>query len=191
MANKEEIWKEELLKLHSILSKAPLEVKIKWGAPVFTYNNKNVVSYGGFKNYFALWFFNGVFLKDPKEVLLNAQEGKTKSLRQWRFEKIDDLNEQQILDYVLEAIEVEKKGLKVESVRKESVRPCAFFQEALANDPSLQAAFSLLTPGKRKEYAMYLIEAKQMATKQRRLDKIKPMILEGIGLNDSYKKQIK
>ncbi len=189
MANKEEIWKEELLKLHSILSKAPLEVKIKWGAPVFTYNNKNVVSYGGFKNYFALWFFNGVFLKDPKEVLLNAQEGKTKSLRQWRFEKIDDLNEQQILDYVLEAIEVEKKGLKVESVRNEAVVPCVLLQEVLDKDQNLEAAFSVLTPGKKKEYILYLNEAKQMATKVRRLEKIKPMILEGKGLNDSYKKK--
>lgn len=131
MANKEEIWKEELLKLHSILSKAPLEVKIKWGAPVFTYNNKNVVSYGGFKNYFALWFFNGVFLKDPKEVLLNAQEGKTKSLRQWRFEKIDDLNEQQILDYVLEAIEVEKKRIKSRISSKGIGSSVCFFSRSL------------------------------------------------------------
>lgn len=191
MINKEEIWKEELPQLHAILTQAPLDIKIKWGAPVFTFQGKNVVSYGGFKNYFALWFFNGVFLKDPDQVLINAQEGKTKSLRQWRFTSREELDEQQILRYVLEAIAVEVQGLKMESTRKESVRPCAFFQEALANDPSLQAAFSLLTPGKRKEYAMYLIEAKQMATKQRRLDKIKPMILEGIGLNDSYKKQIK
>lgn len=56
-------WQEELSILASIIEKANLEKAIKWGSEVFTYNGKNVISYGGFKNYFALWFFNGVFLK--------------------------------------------------------------------------------------------------------------------------------
>lgn len=76
-----EQWAEEIALLSSIIAKAPLEKSIKWGAEVFTYNNRNVVSYGGFKNYFTIWFYNGVFLEDKYKTLLNAQEGKTKSLR--------------------------------------------------------------------------------------------------------------
>ena len=44
-----------------------------------------------------------------------------------------------------------------------------------------------MTLGKRKEYAAYVIEAKREETKVKRLEKIKPMILEGIGLNDKYR----
>ena len=71
-------WTEELEMLSNIISEMPLEKSVKWGAEVFTYNGKNVVSYGGFKNYFTIWFYNGVFLKDKYKVLVNAQEGKTK-----------------------------------------------------------------------------------------------------------------
>ena len=102
-------WAEELESLASIINKLPLEKTIKWGAEVFTYNGKNVVSYGGFKNYFMLWFFNGVFLEDKYKVLINAQEGKTKSLRQWRFTSITEIDENKITEYINEAIEIEKE----------------------------------------------------------------------------------
>lgn len=113
-------WKEELALLAAILSKAPLDKSIKWGTEVFTWNGKNVVSYGGFKNYFAIWFYNGVFLSDDDGVLVNAQEGKTKSLRQWRFTSIDQIDEVKILKYVQEAIETERQGLKM---KPEKFRP--------------------------------------------------------------------
>jgi uncharacterized protein YdeI (YjbR/CyaY-like superfamily) len=44
-----------------------------------------------------------------------------------------------------------------------------------------------MTPGKQREYAEYIAEAKQAATKERRLEKILPMIAAGGGLNDKYK----
>lgn len=73
-------WGEELSYLSSIIQKTPLEKTVKWGSDVYTFNGKNVLSYGGFKNYFALWFYNGVFLQDKYNVLISAQEGVTKSL---------------------------------------------------------------------------------------------------------------
>jgi uncharacterized protein YdeI (YjbR/CyaY-like superfamily) len=58
---------------------------------------------------------------------------------------------------------------------------------AKKNDTILKTSFAKLTPGKQKEYIIYINEAKQEATKLKRLEKIKPMILQGIGLNDKYK----
>ncbi len=69
-------WAKELSLIASVLSKALLDKHIKWGAEVFTFNGKNVVSYGGVKNCFAIWFYKGVFLKDKYNVLVNAQEEK-------------------------------------------------------------------------------------------------------------------
>lgn len=180
-------WSKELELLASIINKLPLEKTIKWGAEVFTYNGKNVVSYGGFKNYFMLWFFNGVFLEDKYKVLVNAQEGKTKSLRQWRFTSIAEIDEKKIIEYINEAIEIEKKGLKIAPEKFIEIPIAELLEKEFKNDKTLKTAFEKLTPGKQKEYIVYINEAKQEATKLKRLEKIKPMILDGIGLNDKYK----
>ncbi|MBL7906317.1 MAG: YdeI/OmpD-associated family protein [Bacteroidales bacterium] len=183
-----ERWQKELVVLSSIIRKMPLEKTIKWGSEVFTWNGKNVVSYGGFKNYFALWFYNGVFLSDPNKVLINAQEGVTRSLRQWRFQSLEELDEVSISEYILEAIEVEKKGLKHKPERFKPLPMPQMLAEALSNDPGLQEAYGKLSPGKQKEYIQYLNEARQETTKHKRLEKIVPMIAAGMGLNDRYKK---
>ena len=181
-------WKDELERIASIINKSPLEKTIKWGADVYTYNGKNVMSYGGFNNYFSIWFNNGVFLTDQYKVLVSAQGGKTKSLRQWRFTSMDEIDEKKILEYISEAIEVEKKGLRIAPEKFQPVPAPQLLSDALKSDKALQAAFEQLTPGKQKEYILYLQEAKQEATKITRLGRIKPMILNGTGLNDKYKK---
>lgn|SRR5690606_22631031 len=180
-------WTKELEQLALIINKAPLEKTIKWGADVFTYNGKNVVSYGGFKNYFTMWFYNGVFLKDKYKVLVSAQDGKTKSLRQWRFSSIDEIDEKKILEYIYEAIEIEKKGLKIKPEKFKPVPVPELLQNELEKNKKLKMAFEKLTPGKQKEYSLYIDEAKQEKTKVSRIEKIKPMILSGTGLNDKYK----
>lgn len=181
-------WKEELDRLAGILNKLPLEKTVKWGADVYTYEGKNVVSYGGFKNFFTLWFFNGVFLQDKHKVLINAQEGKTKSLRQWRFTSLDEIDEKKIIAYVTEAIAVEKKGLKIAPQPAPEVEMPAEFAAALSKSKKLKTAFEKLRPSCKKEYTMYIAEAKQAATRERRIEKITPMILAGTGINDHYKK---
>ncbi len=108
-------WIEELIYLASILDELSLEKQVKWGADVYTFEGKNVVSYGGFKQFCSLWFYNGVFLSDPYGVLVSASEGKTKSLRQWRFTSKSEINAEKIKEYVSEAIEIEKKGLKIKA----------------------------------------------------------------------------
>lgn len=180
-------WKEELILLKSIIEKTGLIATTKWGALVYIHNGKNVVSYGGFKNYFTLWFYNGVFLKDQYKVLVNAQEGKTKSLRQWRFTSIDEIDEKKILQYINEAIVIEEKGLKIKPEKHQSIPVPELLAEALKKDKNLKTAFETLTSGRQKEYSLYINEAKQDATKIKRLEKITPMILQGIGLNDKYK----
>jgi len=180
-------WQRELELLKSILNKTELIETTKWGAPVYTSNNKNIVGLGGFKNYFAIWFFNGVFLKDEKKLLVNAQEGITKSLRQWRFSSIEELDEEVILEYVHEAIQNEKEGKAIKPVKRELIIP-DYFANMLQNNPELQTAFNKFTPYKQKEFIEYLETAKREETRNSRLEKILPMISEGIGLNDKFRK---
>jgi uncharacterized protein YdeI (YjbR/CyaY-like superfamily) len=73
-------WTEELRRLGTILAKTEMKETVKWGAPVYELGKKNIVGLGAFKSYVGIWFFQGVFLKDEHDVLINAQEGKTKAL---------------------------------------------------------------------------------------------------------------
>ena len=108
--NKVNAWATELEILTALISKTELVATVKWGGPVFTYHGKNVIGIVGFKNYFAIWFYKGVLLKDESAVLMNAQEGITKSLRQWRFTSKDEIDEKLLLAYIVEAIAIEKSG---------------------------------------------------------------------------------
>lgn len=184
----EDKWEEELGILKGIFSKLPLEKTVKWGADVFTYEGKNIVSCYGFKDYFTIFFYNGVFLTDPYKVLINAQEGKTKTLRHWRFNSQAEISEEKIIAYVNEAIEIAKKGLTVKPEKFKALPIPELLEKEFNQNSELKSCFDKLTPGKQKEYIVYLNEPKQEKTKLSRLEKIKPVIIVGKGLNDKYKK---
>ena len=61
-------------------------------------------------------------------------------------------------------------------------------KETLNQNNKLFTSFKALTSGRQKEYIEYIDEAKQEKTKISRIEKIKPMIMEGKGLNDKYRK---
>ncbi len=179
-------YESELTALRSILNSTELEEAVKWGIPTYTINRKNVVGLGAFKNYVAIWFFNGSFLKDVAKKLINAQEGKTKGLRQWRFEDASEIDGALILKYVEEAIQNQKDGKEVKPEKKPLILPDEL-KEALASDSQLSELFDHLSLTNRRDYAEHISEAKRVETKQKRLEKIIPMIREGVGLNDKYK----
>lgn len=183
---KYDFWDDEIEIIKSILNKTELVETTKWGGIVYTINNKNVIGVGAFKNYFAIWFYNGVFLKDGLNVLVNANEGVTKGLRQWRFSSKNEINENQILTYVKEAITNEKEGKSIKPTKKERII-CPFLDEILKSDEELRNAFEKFTLSKQNEFLEYIETAKQEKTKTTRFEKIKPMILQNIGLNDKYR----
>ncbi|RTY95291.1 YdeI family protein [Flavobacterium sp. GT3R68] len=184
--NKGNLWPEELDILHSVIAKTELIETVKWGGPIFTAHGKNVLGVGGFKNFFTIWFFNGVFLKDEQNVLVTAQEGITKSLRQWRFYSKEEINEPLILSYIKEAIENEKAGKIIKPTKKEEI-VSELFQKELDIDKALSEAFHKFSLYKQREFLEHIESAKREETKLARIEKLKPLILDNIGLNDKYR----
>jgi len=180
-------WKAELSELRAILRTTELEETVKWGAPVYTVDGKNVVGIGGFKSYFGLWFFQGALLADKKKMLINAQEGRTKALRQMRFRSKDDIDRKAIQAYVKEAIGLARNGVEIKPDRNKPLTVPAELQAAFRKRGKARTSFDKMTPGKRREYAEYVASAKRDETRQKRIDKILPMIESGIGLNDKYR----
>ncbi len=181
-------WSAQLSQIREVLQTTALTEEVKWGAPAYTWNKKILIGLGAFKHHMGIWFHQGVFLKDKHHKLLNAQEGKTKALRQWRFEEGDAVDKKILLEYIEEAIHNCKEGKEVKPVKaKKTTSLDPLLKEAFSENKSLQKAFNELTPGKQREYAEHIASAKREATKQSRLEKITPMILAGQGLHDKYK----
>ena len=178
-------WKEKLQQLREVFQQTELKEEVKWGKPTYTLNGKLVAGMAEFKNHIALWFHQGVFLKDKQNQLINAKEAK--ALRQWRFEKEDTIDSELVLEYIEEAIANAKAGKEMKkTVNKEVLIP-EILKRAFKDDKVLKESYKKLTPGKQREYAEHIGEAKREATQQSRLEKCSEMIKQGGGLHDKYK----
>ena len=178
-------WKKEVSMLRALILECGLEESVKWGAPCYTIKRKNVVGLASFKTYVGLWFHNGVFLKDAAKHLIQASE-KTKGLRQWRFQHLNEINADEVRNYIQVAILNQSLGKEIKAATRSLAIPEELAQ-CFENNQAVQTAFEGLTKGKQKEYAEYISNAKRHETKVSRIDKIIPMILSGIGLNDQYR----
>lgn len=127
-------------------------------------------------------------LVDKAGVLQNAQEGKTKALRQWRFISIEDIKTELLLEYINEAINNQLQDKTIKQTRNKPVVVPPELEETFKNDSQLKTNFEAFTKGKQREFADYISDAKQEKTKQSRLQKIIPLINQNIGLNDKYRK---
>ena len=183
-----EQWRPELKRLREILNTTKMKEEVKWGAPCYTHNDKNVVGVGSFKSYFGLWFHQGALLTDDNKVLLNAQEGKTKALRQLRMTSGKEIKAAVIKRYVDEAIEHIDAGHQIKADRRKPIDMPSELQRALRRHKGSLAAFRELRIGLQREYAEYISSAKRNETKRKRIEKILPMISVGAGLNDKYRK---
>ncbi|MGB0907401.1 MAG: YdeI/OmpD-associated family protein [Maricaulaceae bacterium] len=201
-------WAAELTQLRGLLLACGLTEEIKWGAPCYMapgpqgmspkeINSKrklvNCIGMLGFKSYVGLWFHQGADMADPQGVLINAQEGKTQLLRQWRMQKGDQIIPAQITAYAHEAIAVAARlspnHPRLNSGTKKTAAPQnkgaadipKLLESALALDAELHTAFEALTPARKRDHIAFINDAKQEATKLRRLTKAIPMINTGKG----------
>lgn len=185
----EHSFKPAINMLRDVVKKTALVETYKWNFPTYMLNEKNVLAICRFKHHFAIWFFNGVLLKDTDQVLENAQEGKTMAMRHWKFTSQEEINKSVLLSYINEAIEIETKGRK--SIKKvvvvKKLKTSKILMDTLGKNEVLKEAFTALSPYKQKEYTAYITSAKRDKTKATRLEKIIPLIIKGLGLNDKYR----
>jgi uncharacterized protein YdeI (YjbR/CyaY-like superfamily) len=176
-------WKEEFALLREIVLDCGLTEDFKWMHPCYTYENKNIVLIHGFKEYCALLFHKGALLKDPHGILVQ-QTKNVQAARQIRFTNVQEIEEKQLIikSYIYEAIEVEKAGLKVDF--KQEIEIPEELQNKFAEIPELKTAFESLTPGRQRAYVLYFSQPKQSKTREARIEKYIPHILDGKGMND-------
>ncbi|MFZ4754082.1 MAG: YdeI/OmpD-associated family protein [Chitinophagaceae bacterium] len=180
-------WQPELQTLRQIALESGLKEEIKWGVPVYTLDNKNLISVSAFKANAVLSFFKGVLLKDEHQVLQTPGE-RSQSVRLFRFTEVAEIDRLKniIRDYINEAIQLEKKGAEVVFQKNQEPIPEELEQQFTAY-PVFKKAFFELTPGKQRGYLIYFSQSKQSATRTSRIKNKMEDILKGIGMHDHYK----
>ncbi|HEY3757169.1 MAG TPA: YdeI/OmpD-associated family protein [Opitutaceae bacterium] len=178
-------WQAEMRKLRTILNDCGLDEELKWGKPCYAFEGHNVAVVQPMSQYCALLFMKGALLKDPGRHLAktgpNAEVG-----RQLRFNRTREIADQEsvLRDFVRQAIEAEKAGLKIKTNPVSEMKLPEEFQTRLTADPKLKAAFSALTPGRQRAYLFFISGAKQSKTREARVEKCAPRILREKGLDD-------
>ncbi|HEY4337630.1 MAG TPA: YdeI family protein [Puia sp.] len=182
---KDSPWQKEFQKLRTICLDCGLEEELKWGHPCYRYNDANIVLIHGFKEYCALLLFKGALLNDPQGILIQQTEN-VQSARQIRFTGIKEIVSQRAVlkAYIYEAIEVEKAGLQVKLKKPSEFKMAEEFQQKLDKRPALKKAFDALTPGRQRAYLLHFSQPKQSKTREARVEKYIPLILQGLGLDD-------
>ncbi len=178
-------WHDEIVELRKILRGCPLREAVKWGKPCYSdpVSENNIAIMQSMKGFLALLFVKGALLEDPGG-LLQEQGENTRSARRLCFTSVAQVRASKaaVRDLVRKAIEVEKLGTTLPE------RPALVLVEELKTrlhgDRKLAAAFEKLTPGRQREYNLYISGAKQSKTRAARVEKHVPRILAGKGLRD-------
>ncbi len=183
--NKAQKWQEEFKELRTIALDCDLTEDLKWGCPCYTLENRNIVLIHGFKDYCALLLFKGLLMKDPKGILVQQTEN-VQAARQIRFTSLQQIVKLKstLKTYIREAIRVEDSGTKVPMKKTKEFAMPEEFQTKLNKTPALKKAFAALTPGRQRGYLLYFSSAKQAKTREARVEKYIPQILDGKGLED-------
>lgn len=178
-----ERWPDEIRALRPLLLASGLTEVIKWGKPCYCHDDANIVLIQEFVDHLALMFFKGVLLEDPEGVLHDQGPNSHAAMRMV-FTSVEEVEALAgaVTAYVEEAVAHERAGTQLPARSDEPLAP--ELADRLASDVRLAQAFDDLTPGRQREYNLHISEAKQSSTRERRIDKIAPRILEGRGLRD-------
>ncbi len=176
-------WRAEMAFLRRIVLDCLMVETYKWRTPVYMVGTKNVIAISSLKDHCALNFFNGALLQDEDGLLIKP--GEHTQLGRWmKFSSVEEIRQKEdyIKAYVLEAIEVEKLGLKLD--KPTDIPHPEELTSIFAKKPALKTAFEKLTPGRQRAYLRFFSDGKQSETRTSRIEKNEKYILKGIGITD-------
>jgi len=183
-----------LLHIRALVHKAcpDVEEKMKWSFPHFDYKEEMMCSMAAFKQHAAFGFWKAALMKDP--VLVETAKSETAMGHWGRITSLKDLPaDKKITAWIKEAMQLTDKGVKLPSKakttdKKELVVP-DYFVKALAKNKKAKQVFENFAPSHRKEYLMWITEAKTEETRNKRMETALEWIAEGKGRNWKYERK--
>lgn len=167
-----------------------VEETIKWSFPHFIYKGKNLCAMASFKQHCTFGFWLEKEMKTMQEITQNIEKNSMFSLG--KITKIEDLPPKpQLKKAIKEAMELTDMGVTIKkspSSKTEMEIP-DYFQRALNENKKALEVFEKASPSFRKEYIMWITEAKTEATKNKRMAQAVEWISDGKGRNWKYEKR--
>jgi len=156
----------------------------KWG-PNY-YLDGMVCGYAAFQKHVNFVFFQGALLKDKNKKLI-ANPG-TLHNRHLRFTHVAEIDENLLLSYLIETIGNNKKGKKIVSASDKTISISADIDKSFTKEKVL-SYFNSLAYSHKKEYLMWIEEAKKAETREKRIMSAVSKLKEKQTMHDKYKKQ--
>lgn len=176
-------WRAEGERLRQILLGCELTEEIKWRKPCYTHDGNNIVIIQWMNDFLALLFFKGGLMRDPDD-LLTPQGPHSRQGYRMTFTDVQQIEktEPAIKAYIREAIRVASSGARPEAPDNPDLPEELL--SAFAADVELKQAFARLTPGRQRGYVFHIADAKQAATRHRRIARHRDRIIAGKGHNE-------
>ena len=166
------------------------EEKLKWGFPHFDYKGV-YVSMAAFKEHCAFNFWKVKLMPDPYQLFGERDERAMGNFG--RIRSLQDLpSDEVLLAYLLEAKKLNDQGVKVtpkkptEKEKTELVVP-EDLEAALNKNLAALVFFDKFTYSQRKEYILWIEEAKTEETRKKRVETTVEWSAEGKSRNWKYK----
>lgn len=166
------------------------EEAMKWSFPNFLYKNRILCSMSAFKAHCAFGFWLESEMKTMKEITKDREKNSMFNLG--KITKIDDLpSKAQLKACIKEAMELTDMGvtLKKSTPSKTENEIPETFQNSLNANEKAKVIFQKSSPSFRKEYNMWIADAKTEATRNKRIQQAIEWILEGKSRNWKYEKK--
>ena len=143
---------------------------MKWSFPNFEYKGSILCNMASFKQHCSLGFWHGSRLADPNNVLALGEKASMGHLG--RIRKIEDLPDESILgDFIIQSMQLIDSGVKVAREPKPGVNKELEVPEYFLNAMTSKArqTFDNFSYSQKKEYVMWISEAKTEATREKRI----------------------
>lgn len=184
IANKEEFAKVICELLRELIHKSDNFIieDWKWNIPVFQ-KSEMVCGFACFQKHVSISFFNGATMTD-KHALFTG-DCTAKNMRTIKYTNISEINKIHLIDYFREAFLLSESPIKKVVTKKEFKIP-KLLQNALNSNKLAKENYSNMAYTYRKEYALYIAQAKREATKLKRLAKVISNLEYNIKMHESY-----
>lgn len=177
-------WRELGLALRPVLLETGLEEAFKWGKPCYVKDGSNILIVQRMNDFLAVMFFKGALIKDTHGLLVPQGENSHEAMRvELRGEEDLERFAAALPGYVAQAVELAASGAKAARPAPEETYPDELV-DWLDDDAEFREAFEALTPGRRRAWALQFGGAKQSATRLRRIEAARDVILAGKGPQD-------
>lgn len=159
-----------------------VEENIKYGIPHYSYKGDYLCMLGGFKQHCSFSLYKAELMKD--KVIQDSVKAGKKFGYMDKVKNISELPDEKILmGYIKEAMEINASGTaRPKPVKEKSnvevVAPAAFL-EALQKNPQANAIFESKSPSFRKNYIIWMADAKTDETREKRITQSLEWIAEG------------